>query len=282
LLLRKAVSFAIAVSFPMTAAKQSQAQAGAAARNNPMDGVGITQHLGAQVPFDDELYDESGAPGTLSRYFDGRPIILALVYYRCPMLCNEVLNGLVRSLRDMGLHAGVDYSVVAVSFDPGDTPELARQKRDHYVAEFDSNTAKAWHFLTARPPAIDRLTRAVGFNYRFDESSRQFAHPASVVVLTPEGRINRYLFGIDFAPRDLRLSLVEAADGKIGSSTDRLLLLCFHYDPATGKYGFLIMRVLRIAGALTVVSIGVLVWFVARKPRRRLRAEELELGQAAG
>jgi protein SCO1/2 len=232
--------------------------------------VGIDQRLNARVPLELGFRDESGAPVALRSYFGRRPVVLALVYYECPMLCTMVLNGLLKSLRAINLDAGRDFEVVTVSFDPSETHELAAAKKQSYVERYSRPTAAAgWHFLTGEEEAIRKLTQAVGFRYKYDPATNQFAHASAIMVLTPDGRLARYLYGIEYAPRDLRLALVEAAAGKIGTAVDQVLLYCFHYDPATGKYSLLIMNIIRAAGAATVVALGLFMLVMFRRDRRR-------------
>lgn len=230
--------------------------------------VGLDQKLDAQVPLDLTFSDEQGREVKLGSFFTGRrPVVLALVYYECPMLCTEVLNGLVGSAETLTLTAGRDYDIVVVSFDPGETPALAAQKKTAYLKRYGRpEGAEGMHFLTGREPAIEALTNAVGFRYKYDPSIDQFAHTAVLTVLTPEGRVSRYLYGIEYAPRDLKLALVEAADGKIGSAVDKALLFCYHYDPETGKYGLAIMNVVRLGGILTVAGLAT---FILMNLRRR-------------
>jgi len=236
--------------------------------------VGIDQHLDAQIPLDLKFVDESGRDVTLGQYFGGkRPVVLALVYYECPMLCTLTLNGLVSSLTPLTLSAGQDFDVVAVSFDPGETPALATERRKTFLQRYGRAKADGGvHFLTGREDAIKALTSAVGFRYVYDAAIDQFAHPAAITIASPAGKISRYLFGVEFAPKDLKLSLVEATDGKIGTVVDQALLFCYHYDPETGKYGLAILNLVRLAGALTVAPLaGTIVWSL-RRERRQLRA----------
>ena len=233
--------------------------------------VGLEQKLDAQIPLDLTFNDETGNPVTLGNYFRGRPVILALVYYECPMLCTEVLNGLVGSLETLKFDAGHEFDVVVVSFDPGETPALAAQKKELYLKRYGRPGAEnAWHFLTGRAEAITTLTSAVGFKYKYDPSIDQFAHVAALTILTPTGRVSRYLFGIEYAPRDLKFALVEAANGKIGSLVDQALLFCYHYDPETGKYGLVIMNLVRIGGILTVTAaIAFILLNLRSRPQRQ-------------
>jgi protein SCO1 len=232
--------------------------------------VGIDQKLDNPVPLDLEFTDENGKTVKLGDYFGSRPVVLALVYYECPMLCTQVLNGLVGSLEALTFDAGRDYDVVVVSFDPGETPALATEKRKTYLTRYGRpGTEVGVHFLTGRQEAITALTQAVGFRYAYDAEIDQFAHPAAITVLTPAGHVSRYLYGIEFAPRDLRLALVEATDGKIGTAVDQALLFCYHYDPQTGKYGFVIMNVIRLGGVLTLAGLGAFILLNLRRERRQ-------------
>jgi protein SCO1/2 len=235
--------------------------------------VGIDQKLNAEIPLDTEFTDEHGATVRLGQYFGGRPVVLALVYYQCPMLCTLVLNGLVGSLDGIAFNAGEEYDVVVVSFDPAETPAMAAEKKDQFVRRYNRAGGDAHvHFLTGREAAIKALTGAVGFRYVYDESIKQWAHPAAITVLTGDGRVSRYLYGVEFAPRDLKLALVEAADGRIGSLVDQAVLFCYHYDPQTGKYGLVIMNFVRLAGAITVLAIGASIFFTLRRDKRQAKA----------
>ena len=208
----------------------------------------------------------------LGDFFGERPVILTLVYYRCPLLCNQVLNGLLKSSQGIPLVIGQDYDVVTVSFDERESPELAAEKKAGYVAKYRrAGAASGWHFLTGRKASIAALTAAVGFSYRYDEASDQFAHASGILVLTPGGRISRYFYGIDYLPRDLRLGLVESAAGRIGSPVDRILLLCYHYDPLTGRYGLAIARLLRFGGLATLAALGSFLFVQFRRERRLTR-----------
>jgi protein SCO1/2 len=234
-----------------------------------LEGVGFDQKLDAALPLDTPLVDESGRAVTLGTYFGQRPAIVALVYYDCPMLCTLVLNGLVSSMKALDFLPGRDFEVIAVSFDPRETPDLARAKRAAYVERYARpGTEEGFHFLTGDPAAIGALTKAAGFRYSFDEASGQFAHPAGILVATPEGRISRYLFGADFAPRDLRLALVESAAGRIGTITDQVMLFCFHYDPASGRYTTAVMNLIRAGGLATVLSLGLFVTVMWRRDKK--------------
>jgi protein SCO1/2 len=267
--------------FPLSA----QAQPATA---NPFAAVGLDQRLNEQLPLDLPFRDETGKSVRLRDYFGEKPVVLALVYYQCPMLCTLVLNGLLRSLRALSFTAGHEFTVVMVSFAPRETPALAAIKKATYLQAYARPGAEAgWHFLTGEEPAIQQLTQAAGFRYVYDAKADQYAHASGIIVLTPQGRIARYFYGVEYAPRDLRLGLVEASTNKIGSPIDQVLLLCYHYDPATGKYGVLITNVLRLAGVATVLGLGtfMLVMFCReRRPQaarssgssRPGRAEEIE------
>jgi protein SCO1 len=232
--------------------------------------IGIEQHLGAQLPLDATFRDEQGHEVKLADYFGSRPVVVMLVYYRCPMLCTQVLNGFLKSSQAVPLEIGRDYQVVTVSFDPRETPELAAEKKSSYVGAYRRpGAADGWHFLTGDQQNVDRLTETVGFRYRFDPNSNQFAHASGIALATPDGRLSRYFYGIEYSPDDLRLGLVESSSGKIGSLVDQVLLLCFHYDPLTGKYGLVIANVLRIASSLTVLLLGSFLFAMYRRERRR-------------
>jgi protein SCO1/2 len=261
------------------------ADGGRAAAQLPpsLQGVGFDQRLDAQVPLDLEFRDETGQAVKLGDYFGDKPVILVLAYYRCPMLCTQVLNGLVRAMLDMPLDAGKDFNVVTVSFDPRETPELAAAKKKTYLERYGRPGAESgWHFLTGEQAAIDRLTTAVGFRYRYDAKNDQFAHASGIMVLTPGGRLSRYFYDISFSPRDVRLGLVEASQGKIGSAVDKVLLFCFHYDPNEGKYGAVVMNFIRAGGVVTILSIGSLFAVLWRQDRRKSRAAKPDLPASAG
>jgi protein SCO1/2 len=235
----------------------------------PLREIGFDQNIGQRLPLDADVIDERGALGRIGSYFGKRPVVLVFAYYSCPMLCSQVVNGLASSVDVLSLQPGRDFDVVVVSFDPRDTPAAATLKKTQFLERYKNDAAPdASHFLTAPPASIDRLTKAAGFRYVWDKETQQFAHPTGVIVLTPDGRMARYLFGIEYGPRDLRLALVEASAGKVGTVVDTLLLYCYHYDPMTGRYGVAIMRTLRIAGASTVL---VLVTFVVVMLRREKR-----------
>ena len=227
--------------------------------------VGIDQKLNSSIPLDLVFRDEAGNAVKLSQFFGQEPVVLSLVYYDCPMLCTQVLNALDRSFKDVPMDIGKDFGVVTVSIDPSETPKLASAKRDLYAGIYGRpGGAAGWHFLTGEQSQIRQLADAVGFRYAYDADSKQFAHASAVMVLTPNGKISRYFYGIQYPSRDMRLGLVEASEGKIGSPVDQVLLFCYHYDPVTGKYGLLISRVIKASGLLTVLAIGILVLVLSR------------------
>jgi protein SCO1 len=231
--------------------------------------IGLDQKLNERLPLSLEFTDETGRTVKLGDYFGTRPGILALVYYECPMLCTQVLNGLVSALGVMNFTVGQEFDVVAVSFDPGETPELARGKKAAYVERYKRPGSEAgWHFLTGSQHSITQLTRAVGFRYAYNAAEDQYAHASGIMVATPEGTLSHYFYGIEYGPRDLRLALVDAADRRIGSPVDQLLLACFHYDPKSGKYSLAIMRFVQAAGLLTVAGIGLGIYWLRRRDRR--------------
>ncbi len=237
--------------------------------------VGVDQKLNESVPLDLTFRDENGATVTLAQFFGGKPVILSLVYYNCPMLCTQVLNGLERSLKDVPMDIGNQFNVVTVSIDPTERPALASAKRALYAGLYGRPGAvQGWHFLTGDEPQIKQLANAVGFRYAYDAQSKQFAHASAIMMLTPAGKISRYLYGIQYSSRDLRLGLVDASGGKIGTPVDQILLFCYHYDPATGKYSVLISRVIKVAGVFTILVIAIGIFLLARSehyalPERR-------------
>lgn len=232
--------------------------------------VAIEQKLDAQVPLELTFLDEQGHEVKLAELFAGKPVILNLAYYRCPMLCHLTRNSLVETLRTMEFSAGQEFNVLTVSFDPEEGPPLARNVKTMTLDAYDRpQAAQGWHFLTGKKENIAALANAVGFRYAWDERNQRFAHAAGIMVLTPEGRVSRYLNGVEFASRDLRLALVEASAGKIGSPTDQVLLLCYHYDPTRGKYGLAIQNALRIGGVLTLLGLAMGIGSLVRRERRR-------------
>lgn len=231
--------------------------------------VGIDQRLNEQIPLDLTFRDETGKSVQLRQYFNDKPVVLILAYYECPMLCTMVLNGALRAFRALSFDVGDEFQVITVSFDPRETPELAAKKKKSYMEAYErAGAADGWHFLTGDEPAIKALTQAVGFRYKYDPETEQFAHASGIMILTPQGRLSRYFYGIDYGPRDVRLGLVEASEGKIGSPVDAVLLYCFHYDPKTGKYGAVIMNIVRVAGVSTLVILGTFMIVMFRRERR--------------
>jgi protein SCO1 len=233
--------------------------------------VGIEQHMGEQVPLDVPFNDEQGRTVTLRQY-TGKPVILALVYYQCPGLCDLVLNGIVRSTRELKFNAGDEYQVIAVSFDARENYPLARDKKQSYMKDYGrAGAQQGWHFLTGSDGSSRLLADTVGFHFTYDPVSNQFAHPSAIMILTPEGRVARYFYGIDYPVRDVKLGLIDASGGRIGSPIDAVQLFCFHYDPANGKYGLLIVNVLRLAGLATMAALGTFIIIMFRRDARAAR-----------
>ena len=228
--------------------------------------VGIQQNLNQPLPLDLMFTDDLGRNVRLGDYFGKKPVILSLVYFNCPMLCGEVLSGLEHSLRMMKFDVGSEFDVVTVSFDPKDTPEMAAKKKAEFLKRYKrAGAEQGWHFLVGKQEAIDVLTKAVGFQYQYDPKSQQFAHATAIMIATPDGKIAQYYYGVEYPPKDLRLGLVEAGKGKIGNVVDELLLYCYHYDPTQGKYSATILRVLRLAGIATMLSLGTLIFVMIRR-----------------
>lgn len=236
--------------------------------------VGIEQHLNAQVPPDLTFVDDSGRTVKLGDYFGTKPAILNLVYYNCPMLCGEELAGLAGAMKMIKFDVGKEFDVITVSFNPQETPAIAAAKKQDYLKRYGRpGAAGGWHFLTGSAESINALTKAVGFQYQYDPKINQYAHATAIMVLTPQGRISRYFYGVDFPPKDLRLGLVEASQEKIGNTVDEVLLYCYHYDPATGKYGAVVSNMLRLGGVATILFLGgglaLLFWLEKAAPKRR-------------
>jgi len=229
--------------------------------------VAFEQRLNEQLPLGLPFRDENGAAVRLGDYFGRKPVVLAFVYYECPMLCTQVLNGLESAMRVIDESIGREFDVVTVSFDPRETSVLASGKKKAYLDRYQrAGAEQGWHFLTGDQPSIDALTKAAGFSFYWDDQTQQFAHASGIVVATPAGRLSRYFFGIDYSARDLKFALIESSSEKIGSLADRLLLYCYHYDPATGNYGFLAMRAVRLGGAVTLVALfGFIVVSIRRE-----------------
>lgn len=232
--------------------------------------VGIEQHLNADVPANLEFKDELGNPVKLAGYFGhGRPVILNLGYYQCPMLCSELLQGLVGSMKALSFNLGKDFDVVTVSFDPRETTEMAAAKKRDIMKRYGrANSDQGWHFLTGKADQIEALTKAVGFQFQFDPKTDQYAHAAAIVMLTPDHRVSGYFYGVEFSPKDLRLGLVQASQNRIGNIGDQVLLYCYHYDPRTGKYGAVIGNILKLAGLATVLILGTFMFVMFRADRR--------------
>ena len=239
----------------------------ATARLPQLEDVTFRQRLNTKLPLDAAFRDENDRPVTLAQYFDGRkPVVLAFVYYSCPMLCSQVINGVSRAVNALPFNAGKDFDVVFVSFDPRDKPETASAKKAALMSYWSmQNQSGAWHFLTGEAPQIREVTSAAGFFYKWDEKTQQFAHMSGVLVLTPDGRLSRYFYGIEYSPKELRLALVESGQGHVGSVVDELLLYCYHYDPASGRYGAVVMNLVRLGGVLTLVLLG--AFFVLARRR---------------
>ena len=230
--------------------------------------IGFDQNIDQMLPLDAQFRDDEGNAVTLGSYYGKRPVLLAFVYYNCPMLCTQVLNAMTATISTLSLEAGDDFEVVMVGIDPRETPAQAAAKKAEYLHRYKRRGADAgWHFLTGTEPEIKRVAKAAGFRYAWDEQTQQYAHPTGIIVTTTDGRLARYLFGIEYGPRDLKLALVEASDGKVGTFADQLILFCYHYDPMTGRYGVYVMRTLRIAGVATVLSIGMFIVVMLRRER---------------
>ena len=243
--------------------------------------VGIDQHLDAALPLDAAFRDTQNQEVRLRDVIHDKPVVLALVYYRCPMLCTQVLNGVLKTSQAMPLGVGTDYDVVAISIDPKESSDLAAEKQRHYSRAYRRPGAeRGWHFLTGDQASIEQVAQAVGYRYRYDETTGQYAHSSGIVVVTPKGRLSRYFYGIDYPPNDLRLALVESSSGKIGTLADQVLLLCYHYDPLTGKYGLVISRALTLSGLLTVAAVATYLVVMFRREWRKPRLIREELREA--
>ncbi len=243
-----------------------------------LSGVAFDQKLDAAVPLDTMFRDANDAPVRLGKYFRGKPVILATVYYRCPMLCSQILSGIVRGLRPLSLEPGRDFEIVAVSINPAETPQDAAAKQESYSRSYSKKAGPAgWHFLVGSEPSIKAVTEAIGFHFRYDPESKTFFHASGVTVLTPEGRVSRYLYGVEYEPKDLKLSLIEASHERIGSPVDQVLLFCYHYDPKTGKYGAVVVNLLKItSGFVLLILVLGLTWLW----RRDLRQYAAPIGKA--
>jgi protein SCO1 len=277
---RIALSAAVLASIAACAAQPARAQLSdpmqsVGVRPDLLKDVGIDQKLNQQVPLNLTFKDENGNPVQLGQYFGQKPVILSLVYFNCPMLCTQVLNGQEASMKGLPMDAGNQFEAVTVSIDPSDKPVMASVKKQMYVGMYGRpNAAQGWHFLTGDAPQIKALADSVGFRYAYDADSKQFAHASAIMVLTPQGKISKYFYGIEYSPRDLRLGLVEASAEKIGTPVDSVLLFCYHYDPSTGKYGLIINRLIQAGGLITVLAIGITMLVLFRRERYELPAHK--------
>lgn len=250
-------------------ATQTHAQLGASVQPEILRSIGIDQKLNEQLPLEVSFRDEDGNEVQLQKYFGEKPVVIALVYYECPMLCTQVLNGLTECLRPLSFNVGEQFEVVTVSFDPRETPALAAAKKKVYLEKYNRGGAEAgWHFLTGDSLAIQQLTEAIGFRYKYEPFTKQYAHASAIVVATPQGKLARYFFGIEYPTRDLRFALIEAAENRIGNVVDQVLMYCFHYDPTTGKYILAVLNVLRVAGIATVLALGTFMLVMLRRERK--------------
>ena len=243
-----------------------------------LENVGIEQRLGEPLPLDLEFRDEDNRAVKLGQYFGSKPVVIALVYYSCPQLCNQVLNGLTSSLMTLtAFDIGNEFDVLTVSFDPRETAELAAKKKETYMHWYKrAGAAEGWHFLTGDQAAIDRITEAVGFHYNYDPRTNQFAHASGIMIATPQGKLARYFYGVEYSAKDVRLGLIEASNNKIGSPVDKLILYCFHYDPVSGKYGLVVVNAIRLGGLVTIFGMVALLAVLHRRNATRKR----ELGGA--
>jgi protein SCO1/2 len=266
---------AAALVIPAAAGAQGLAPSGEPAANKPgiLSRIGIDQRIGQPLPLDLPFTDEQGRQVRLGEFFGKRPVILALVYYECPMLCTQVLNGLVTALGVITFDAGREFDVVAVSFNPNEGPGLASQKKANYLERYGRpQTADGWHFLTGTEASIRALTEAVGFRYEYDERIKQYAHGAGIELVTPTGTLARYFYGIEFSARDIRLGLIEASAERIGTVMDQVLLLCYHYDPSTGQYGAAVLGLVRLSGIATVLVFFAYLAVALRRERAQAAA----------
>ena len=250
-----------------------------------LQNVGIEQHLDAQVPPNLAFVDDAGRPVKLGDYFGKKPLILNLVYYNCTMLCGEVLSGLTGAMKMVKFDVGNEFDVLTVSFNPQETSAIAAAKKQDYLKRYGRpGAASGWHFLTGPAASINALTKSVGFQYQYDPKINQYAHATAILVLTPQGRISRYFYGVDFPPKDLRMGLVEASQGKIGNAVDQVLLYCYHYNPATGKYGAVVSNMLRLGAGLTILMLGALLFILIRldkaAPRRTVNEAQRKATQS--
>jgi protein SCO1/2 len=242
--------------------------------------VGIEQKLNGQLPLDAPFFDADGKQVKLGDYFHGKPVVFAFAYYTCPMLCGQVLQGITGSLEGLSFDAGKEYDVVVVSFNPADSQKAAKKAQNTYTKRYGRpGTEHGWHFLYGDQASIDRVTKAAGFSYEWDPASRQFAHAAAMMIVTPEGKLSKYFMGIEFAPKDVKFALMEATESKIGTVVDQIMLYCFHYDPNSGKYGPYIVSILRIGAGATIFGLG--AFYVAMRKRSSKRKKLDRLAQTA-
>jgi len=229
--------------------------------------VTVVEHLNTKIPLDLNFIDDAGNPVQLKQYFTGKkPVVLQMGYFGCPMLCSLVSQGLVTSLKDVSLNAGGDFEIVYVSIDPTEGPGMAHTKKQAYLESYGhgGSSASGWHLLTGKKDQIDALAQAVGFQYKWIDSAQQFSHPAALIVLTPDGRVSRYLYGVKFDPQTVRLSLVEASDGKTGSSFDRFILTCFQYDGTQGRYSLAAIKLMKFGGVFTIFAVAGMVFWMSK------------------
>lgn len=267
------VAGALALVASVVSAQHGGAQPQTGLPSDQMPGtlqnVGFEQRLDAQLPLDLPFRNEEGREVRLGEYFGERPVLLAFVYYECPMLCSQVLNGVTSALVAIDERAGRDFDVVAVSFDPRETAPMAAAKKKSYIDRYNRpNAERGWHFLTGSEASIQALTAAAGFKYAWDDQTQQFAHASGFVIATPEGRLSRYFFGIEYAPRDVKFALIESSAGRVGSLVDQVLLYCYHYDPATGSYSFVAMKAVQLGGAVTLLALAGFVVVALRREHR--------------
>jgi protein SCO1/2 len=242
-----------------------------------LEGIGIEQKLGSQVPLNTVFRDEQGASVPLGKYFGSKPVLLAPVYYTCPMLCSQILSGVVAGLRPLRLKPGRDFEIVAMSFDRSDTSQRAAAERERYSRSFSRKAGtNGWHFLTGDQKSITAITQAIGFDYRWDSVHSMFVHASGVMILTPEGRVSRYLYGVEYEPKDLKLGLIESSHKRIGSPVDQILLFCYHYDPKTGKYGATVLNLLRSAAGFSLLVLALGLLFLWRKDIRTYHRNSTE------
>ena len=266
----------VAFAFATGLAAQLSEPSGASRLPQTLRDVSFEQRLDAPVPLSTMFRDETGATVKLDKFFHGKPVILATVYYRCPMLCSQILSGVVRGLRPLSLTPGRDFEVVAISINPDETPQDAAAKRDRYSRSYSGRAGSpGWHFLVGENASIKAVTDAIGFHYHYDAATKMYFHASGITVLTPEGRVSRYLYGVDYEPKDLKLGLIEASHEKIGSPVDQVLLFCYHYDPKTGKYSAAVINLLRFTSALLLLLLVAGLGWLWRRDLRTYANEPL-------